>query len=113
MDTQNREITKYLTLIAIVVLGASIFFLLRPVFISIVTGLFLAYVCLPLYRKTLKFAKNKNLSATIILVLVILIILVPLWFALPIVIKQAGDVYLQLQTMDFSKVIKAVMPTAS
>jgi len=113
MEFDSKEMAKYMTLLAIIIVGALAIYLIRPVFISIVTGFILAYICLPLYRKALSWVKSKNLSAALVLTLIILIIIVPLWFALPVVIKQVGEVYYNIQHMNIGSIVKAVIPTAS
>lgn len=113
MEFDSKEMAKYMTILAIILVGALAIYLIRPVFISIVTGLVLAYICMPLYGKTLKLVKSKNVSATIVLVILVLLIVVPLWFAIPIVIKQLGEVYYTLQHLDIGALIRAIVPTAS
>jgi len=84
--------------------------LLWPIATAIITGLILAYLCYPLYKKVFSLVKEKNISALIIVLLFILIIFVPLWFLFPIIIKQIFDLYLYIQKIDVSIFLKLIFP---
>ncbi len=87
------------------------FLLLKPIAISIITGLILAYIFYPSYKKVLSLVKEKNLAALIIIFMTILIIFVPLWFLLPLTIKQMFDLYLYLQKIDPFNLLKSILPS--
>jgi len=98
----------------IVVLGVLLVLsviLLWPISTAIITGLILAYIFYPIYRKVFSLVKQKTLAALIVLFLVILIIFVPLWFLFPIIIRQVFDIYLYLQKIDVSSFLKIIFPS--
>ena len=68
---------------------------------------------MPAYKKLNHYIKNKNLCASLFVFLIIAIIFLSMWFAIPIVIKQAFDLLLVLQQLDLSAVVKALFPSAS
>lgn len=113
MNFDNKDMSKYFTIIAVLIMAALVVFLLRPVFVPIIVGLILAYICLPLYRRLLKIVRSKNLSASIIILILIVIIVVPIWFSLPMIIKQAGEIYSSLQSLNYGNIIRAIIPSAS
>ena len=86
------------------------FIMLWGILNSIITGLLLAYVFYPVYKKTLSIFKEKNISAFIIILLVFVLIFLPLWFLLPFVFNQLFDVYLYLQKIDLQQIVKLISP---
>jgi predicted PurR-regulated permease PerM len=113
MVFDNKEITRFWTIASILILGTLVFLLVRPVLISIVAGLVLAYVFIPVYRWFLKIVRYKALSATIVLILLGAIIIVPIWYILPTAINQFFDIFRLSQSIDITGFIQSLFPTAS
>lgn len=102
---------KLSILIALGILAVLSILILWPLITAIITGLILVYVFYPIYKRVFKLVKEKNISALIIILLIVFIIFLPLWFILPLVLKQMFDIYLYAQNIDFLNIIKAVFPT--
>lgn len=99
---------------AVVILGILFvlsFILLKPIIYSILGGLFLAFLLYPLYKRLLKKVSNKNLSASLICALVIIIIGVVMWLITPILVLQSIEIYQASQKLDFVTPIKAIFPS--
>jgi predicted PurR-regulated permease PerM len=93
-------------------LGILVFIIVRPVLISILIGLVLAYIFSPVYKKIYSKVGYKTLSASIISFLIVLSLLLPLWFIVPLVIQQVFDVFTSSQTFDMTQILKIILPTA-
>ncbi|HEB47315.1 MAG TPA: AI-2E family transporter [Candidatus Pacearchaeota archaeon] len=106
-DTYFKRVMAAILLISLVVLS---FFLLKPVLISIIVALILAFVFSPVYDWLYKHIKSKNLSAILIILFLIIIILLPIWFLTPILIKQSFSIFQATQQIDFVTPIKAIFP---
>jgi len=107
------EESSFKKLSILLIVGALLtasFFIIRPIFLSIVTGLLLAYICHPLYKKLLIVVREKNITALILVFLVLLLIFLPLWFLLPLLLKQLVNLYFYLQKVDFSNFIEMLIP---
>lgn len=70
------------------------FLIIKPFLTPILAGVVLAYVAYPLYQKINGRLKRKNLSSLIACILVVLIISLPLIFALSTISKEAYTLYL-------------------
>jgi len=66
----------------------TLFFIVRPILLSIVGGLILAFILYPLYFKLKSWTKLPKLSALIICVGIILIILLPILFFSPAILEE-------------------------
>jgi predicted PurR-regulated permease PerM len=108
---------KHFKTIAIVVVIGILFILsfliLKPILLSAIFGLILAFIFHPVYKKIYSFFKNKNLSALLICLAVIIIIVLPLWFLIPIMVKQVFEIYIGLQQTGFSEIIESMLPSFS
>lgn len=93
------------------ILAALTIMILWPIATAVITGLILAFVFYPLYLKSLKIFKEKNLAAILIILVVILIIFLPLWFLLPLIAKQVFDLYLYIQTLNVHGFIQNIFPS--
>ena len=99
---------KVSILVALGALAALSFLILWPILTSIIMGLILVYIFYPVHKKVLSFVKEKNTSALIVIFLVIILIVLPLWFLLPAVIKQVFDIYLYMQKMDITELLNSL-----
>src|SRR3989344_7354129 len=73
-------------------------------------GMILAFIFSPIYDFLLKYTKSKNLSASLICTILILIIVVPLWFLLPIFIEQSFKIFRASQSLPIIETLKSVFP---
>lgn len=107
-DSYFNRIVVAAILLVLVVLS---FFLLRPVLLSMIFGFILVFIFSPLHNIVRKKIKSKNWSATIITVGLIIIIAVSLVFLTPIVINEATKLFLFAQNLNFSDLLKNVIPS--
>ena len=102
---------KIMTAIILIVLIVFSFLLLRPILLSILFGLLLAFIFDPLYDWLSKKIKSKNLSASIMLVFLLLMIILPVWFLTPILIEQSFKIFQSTLQIDFVTPLKNLFPT--
>ena len=89
-DKQEKSFWKNITsTVILAVLVVLSFLLIKPILLSIITGIILAFVFTPLYNLLLKKIPFRGFSAFLICILFVLIILVPLWFVTPILVDQS------------------------
>jgi predicted PurR-regulated permease PerM len=98
------------SLIAILLIAA--FIIIWPIFLSIITGMILAYICFPVYKIVLKVVREKNIASFIILLMIIFILFLPIWFLAPLVTRQAFDAYTYFQKTDISGIIGKILPAS-
>lgn len=113
MDITKKDIEKIGVLLIITTLAILAFILIKPILLSIITGLILAYALMPLHKRILRRIKNKNASAAIVSLLTIFILAVPIYFIAPLMIKQVFSIFEFSQTLDIPHFIKIVFPAAS
>lgn len=113
MELGEKDIKRFSVFILIALVGIMAFFIIRPIFYSIVSGLLLAYVFMPVFRKVYSFTENKTLSAFIILIIALIIIIIPIWFVTPVIIQQVFEIFKYSQSLDITGIIHLVFPTSS
>ena len=99
------------TLIILFILIILSFLVLKPILLSITIGVILAVVFAPVYDGIFKITNSRNFSSTIICIFLALLIILPIWFLTPIIIKQSFEVYLFAQQIDFATPLKAFFPS--
>lgn len=109
----NKSIRRLSIIFVILLLVVLSFLVLKPILLSVVFGLILAYVFLPVYRKIYRILKERNTSALAVCVLIVLIIFIPLWFLIPLVIQQTFDAFTFSQSIDIRGFVDNIFPTAS
>lgn len=107
-DYSFKKVSIFVVLGILAVLAIT---LLWPISTSILTGLILAYVFYPVFRKILGLVREKNVSALIVIFLVLLLIFIPLWLLLPVMVKQIFEAYLFLQNLNISNVMQTLFPS--
>lgn len=101
---------KIMTTIILAILIVMSFLLLKPILLSIVFGIIVAFMFMPVYNWLYKKINSKNIAASLICFFLILIIILPLWFLTPIVVDQSIKIYMSSQQMDFIKPLKSIFP---
>lgn len=103
-----KHITTTFILAVLIVLS---FLLLKPILMSIIIGVILAFMFSPLYNLLSKFIKSKNLVATLLVLFLILLIFLPVWFLTPIILDQSIKFYLASQQIDFVTPLQNIFPS--
>lgn len=109
MDRNYMRNISYLFILLILLVLS--FLLLKPVLMSIITGIILASLFVPLYRRINKKIKSRDLSASIIMVVLLLLIILPLWFLTPVLLDQSIKIYSAVQDIDFVTPLKTIFPS--
>jgi len=97
-----------------IILGVLIvlaFLLIKPMLLAIIFGFILAFIFLPLQRKLLRCTNSKTLSAFIVLLLLVAVVIIPLWFITPVLLKQSIQIFIASQEMDLVGPIKEIFPS--
>lgn len=102
---------KNISIAIFLVLLVLSFFLLKPILISIISGIILAFIFFPIYEWVNKRIKSKNVSATILCIFLIILIILPMWFLTPIAIDQSFKIYQASQQVDFIKPLQKIFPS--
>ena len=71
----EKDVKKVSLIILIVVLAVLVFLVIKPVLLSIIAGLILAYIFYPVYKWIVRRVKYKTLAAAIVSIIVLLIII--------------------------------------
>jgi predicted PurR-regulated permease PerM len=110
----NEKLIKEISAIAVIILfGILVFFTIKPIIFAILWGLILAYAFMPVYSWIDTRLKNKTLSSISTLLLGIIVILLPLWFLMPVMVQQVFEIFRISQTLDISGFVSSIFPTAS
>ena len=72
------------------------FFITRPFLPALFTGAIIAYLSYPLYKKTLKRVKHKNVAAFLMAVFIVLLVAIPSVIVLGVLSKEAYATYTTL-----------------
>lgn len=113
MVVTHKEVRRILVIALIAVLLFLAFITLKPIILPLVSGLLLAFVFLPVYKWIYRRLKERNTSALVVCIGLVLIIFIPLWFLVPVAIQQVFDMFNYIQTLDIRGFIQATFPTAT
>lgn len=103
-----KRATVTILLLALATLS---FLVLKPILLSILLAVILAVIFLPLHRLLFKVFKSNTISASLICVFLFLLIILPIWFLTPIIIKQSFQIYVASQQIDFITPLKTIFPS--
>jgi predicted PurR-regulated permease PerM len=88
-----------------------VFFLLKPFLIAILLGLILALVLYPIFSWIVKKISHKGWASFIVCILLAGIIFIPLWFLLPVLVKQSIQIFMASQQLDLVTPFKNLFPS--
>ncbi len=109
-DTTARKVTA---LIILLLFGVLIFFIIQPFVYAILWGLILAYMFFPLHVRLTSWVRSKTFSATLLVIVVLVLVVVPLWFVVPLMIQQLFEIFKFSQDLDLTHLIVRLLPDAS
>ena len=109
----ERDIKIIAVLFIFLVLGILVFILIKPIIMSIIGGLILAYAFSPLYAIFLKHIKSKNASSAITSIIVLIIIALPVYFLTPLLVDQVFEMFRVSQTLNIQDLLQTLFPNAS
>jgi predicted PurR-regulated permease PerM len=83
--------------------------MLRPILVAIILGLLAAYILFPLFLGINKIIHERNLATIILIIAIILIVFIPIWFFVPIILKQGFETFSQLQKIDIGSKVSELL----
>jgi predicted PurR-regulated permease PerM len=107
---EDTTIDQIFTFLIIIILIFISFLIVKPILLSIIFSLIFAFIFYPLYQKLLIRIKNKNISAGIVCLLIIIFIGLIIWLLVPIIIEQSIKIYIYSQETDFIDSFKKIFP---
>jgi predicted PurR-regulated permease PerM len=110
MEITEKDIKRFLALLLVAVLTVLTFLVIKPVLVSIIGGLILAFVFFPIYKKIAKYVKYESLAAALVSIIVLIIILLPIWFLTPILMQQIFDIFKYSQELDIAGILSSILP---
>ncbi len=113
MVFSEKDVKRFSAIALIILIVFLAFLIIKPILISIIGGLLLAYVFYPVFKLNYKLFREKNTAAFAVVVLIVLVIFIPLWFLLPMVIRQLFDVFSYIRILDVASFVKTILPNFS
>ncbi len=107
----EKDIKKFSVVFLAFLLVILSFIILKPIILAIIAGLLLAYVFHPVYKRLLRVFREKNTTALVMCLLILLLIIIPIWFLVPVVVKQVFDFYSYTQKINLVNIIKETFPS--
>jgi predicted PurR-regulated permease PerM len=113
MAISNKDVRRLFVASLLIILVIIAFLIIKPIILSIIAGLILAYIFSPIYRKFYKVFKEKNTTAFAVSAIIMLLIVVPLWFLIPLIVQQTFDFFELVQAIDFAEIVATIFPTST
>lgn len=111
MGLDEGYIGRVVTLGLMALLLVLSFLIVRPFLYSLVTGLLLVFIFNPLSDWLKKFIKNKNISAGILSIILIILIIVPIILLIPLIFKEVTKIVLFSQSVDVIALLAEAFPS--
>ncbi len=112
MELSNKDIKRLSVLLMILLLTVLIFLLVKPILLSILGGLILAYTFQPIYKRISHRIKPGNLSAIVVSTIAILLIILPIYFLTPFMVNQIFQLFQRAQALDMKSFVTTIFPSA-
>ncbi|MBW2984932.1 AI-2E family transporter [Candidatus Woesearchaeota archaeon] len=90
----NKKYLKYFFLVIFLFMLVLSFLIVKPFLTTIIAAVILSYIFYPLYAKLNRKTKSRNISATIIILITILLLTIPFYFVVNTITKESYVVYL-------------------
>ena len=100
-----KDVKRIIAGILILAIFILTFFIIKPIIMPIIFGLLFAYIFGPVYKKTQKIVKSKNVSASFLVFSLTLIVLIPVIYFVPVIVNQAFEIFSMIQNLNLTKII--------
>lgn len=111
MELNDKDLKKIMVIALVLILAFLTYLIIKPVLLSIIGGLLLAFIFFPVYKWVEKFVKYRSLAAAIVSVLVVIIIIAPLWFLIPIMVEQIFALFQLSQGFEIQSFLINLIPS--
>jgi len=111
MMIDEKLFNKIASIVLMSVLVVLTFLIIRPILASTVFALILAFIFYPVYKKLRIKVKSNNLAALIVTAFILIIIIVPLIFLTPLLVKQTFEVYKYIQNENLVDAVQKIFPS--
>lgn len=102
-----KEQSKYFFVACFIGMILLAFLIVKPFLVAVLASIILTYVFYPIYRRVNKVIKNKNLCASLISLLVILMIIGPTLFAANAIINESVNFYHNVNDIEIEEISHA------
>ncbi len=102
---------KIIILTSFIVILILVFFVLKPILAILFLSFVLANSFLPMYNFLLKKLKSKGFSAFLVTLFLVIIIILPVLYFTPNLIKEVKNLYISSQKIKISEPIKTILPS--
>lgn len=89
IQIKKEDYSKYFFILFVILMVGLVFLVIKPFISPILASIFLSYIFYPFYNWIKKKIKNKNISALIVSSIIILLLLVPLFFIINTITREA------------------------
>jgi len=107
---ENNTFKKLSAIVSLAVLGVLTALIVWPIAAALITGLLLAYIFFPVYKKILKKTKRRTLSAFILMFCILILLFIPFRYILPLIVRETFNIYLYLQDINFLEIFNQLLP---
>ena len=90
---EKQEVKKYLIVVVLLVIAYLAYLIIKPFLTAILTSFVLAYLFYPLHKKLSKLTKNEIISASITIIIIIIITLLPMVYISNALVKESLNIY--------------------
>ena len=91
---KDNNYPKYFFILLAIAISVVVFLIIRPFITAILSSAIIAYVFYPIYNFLNKKIKRRNLSALLVTIFIVILIVVPLFFVINTMSKEAYVIYL-------------------
>ncbi|MEA3329409.1 MAG: AI-2E family transporter [Nanoarchaeota archaeon] len=106
----EKSLKQLVSIVLIAGLLILAFLVIKPIAMSIIFGLVLAYICYPLYKLLLKVFKNQIVTASVTCAFFFILFFLTIWFLVPLLANQIFDSYSTIQSWDVVGTMKTFFP---
>lgn len=103
--TESNNVKKGIIIAIILATFTLTFFILKPIIMPIIFGLLFAYIFEPVYKKIKNIVKNENLSISLLVISLVLLITIPVIYLVPVIVNQAFETYVSIQNLNLTEIL--------
>jgi len=108
---ESEDIKRVVVVSLVLALFALTFLILRPIIMPIIFGLLFAYIFSPVYKSIKKIVKNKNIAASLLVLILALITAIPIIYFVPAIVNQAFRIYVIIQNLNMTEIVNNFIET--
>ena len=105
---ETKKPVTYFFIFTLLLIALLAFLIVKPYISSLLSAIVLTYIFYPLYLRFNKKVKNKHFAASLVIIIIFLIVIIPIVFIANAMLKESINIYQSIRTIETTGITEKI-----